>query len=172
MLADRRKTTARHHLLGKVLKPMRHWPPSSIITDQLGSYPMAIRRLQQEGKLSDSTNHRTHKYMNNILEADYDALKQVIRPTRGCQTLHIAPCHDQRIRRDADDATRTLFYLQATRLGRGTPHPRTVQSDRCRSLSNKETSIARCSKLWASTLNKLNASRVGHVRVRVESLCA
>ena len=36
---------------GKTLT-MRHWPPSSIKTDQLASYPKAIHRLKREGKLS------------------------------------------------------------------------------------------------------------------------
>jgi transposase-like protein len=52
MLTDRRNTRAAHRFLGKALKIMRHWPPSSITTDQLGSYPKAICRLQREGKLS------------------------------------------------------------------------------------------------------------------------
>ena len=52
MLADRRNTRAAHRFLGKALTTMRHWPPSSITTDQLGSYPKAISRLQREGKLS------------------------------------------------------------------------------------------------------------------------
>ena len=90
MLADRRNTTAAHRFLGKALKTMLHWPPSSITTDQLGSYPKAISRLQREGKLSDSTKHRTNKYLNNIIEADHGALKQVIRPTRGFQTMKTA----------------------------------------------------------------------------------
>jgi IS6 family transposase len=90
MLADRRNKGAAHRFLGKALKTMRHWPPSSITTDQLGSYPKAIRRLQREGKLSDSTKHRTNKYLNNIIEADHGALKRVIRPTRGFQTMKTA----------------------------------------------------------------------------------
>jgi transposase, IS6 family len=69
---------------------MRHWPPSSITTDQLGSYPKAIGRLQREGKLSVDTKHRTCKYLNNIIEADHGALKRVIRPTRGFQTMKTA----------------------------------------------------------------------------------
>ena len=44
MLTDRRNTRAAHRFLGKALTTMRHWPPSSITTDQLGSYPKAIRR--------------------------------------------------------------------------------------------------------------------------------
>jgi hypothetical protein len=39
---------------------MRHWPPSSITTDQLGSYPKAISRLQREGKLSSDAKHRSY----------------------------------------------------------------------------------------------------------------
>jgi len=76
--------------LGKALTTMRHWPPSSMTTDQLNSYPRAIRRLQQEGKLALDTKHRTCKYLNNIIEADHGALKQVIRPARGFQTMKTA----------------------------------------------------------------------------------
>ncbi len=69
---------------------MRDWPPSSITTDQLGSYPKAIHRLQLESKLPSETKHRTCKYLNNIIEADHGALKRVIRPTRGFQTMKTA----------------------------------------------------------------------------------
>jgi len=62
---------------------MRHWPPSSITTDQLAFYPKAISLPQREGKLSSSTKHRTCKYLNQIIEADHGALKQVIRLTHG-----------------------------------------------------------------------------------------
>ena len=34
--------------------------------------------------------HRTSKYLNNILGADHGALKRVIRPTRGFQTMKTA----------------------------------------------------------------------------------
>ena len=34
--------------------------------------------------------HRTSKYLNNILEADHGALKRVIRPTRGFQSMKTA----------------------------------------------------------------------------------
>jgi IS6 family transposase len=76
--------------LGKALTTMRHWPPSSIITDQLGSYPKAISRLQREDKLATDIKHRTYKYLNIIVEADHGAFKRVIRPTRGFQTMKTA----------------------------------------------------------------------------------
>ena len=69
---------------------MRDWPASSITTDKLRSYPEAIERLKCEGKLSKSAKPRTSKYLNNIIEADHGALKQVIRPTRGFQTMKTA----------------------------------------------------------------------------------
>lgn len=90
MLMDRRNTRAAYRSLGKALTIMRPWPPSSITTDQLGSYPKAISQLQREGKLSSSTKHRTCKYLNNIIKADHGARKRVIRPTRGFQTTKTA----------------------------------------------------------------------------------
>jgi transposase-like protein len=90
MLLDRRNTRAAYRFLGKALKTMRNWPPHSITTDKLGSYPKAIRRLQREGKLSRTTTHRTSKYLNNIIEADHGGIKRVIRPTRGFQTMRTA----------------------------------------------------------------------------------
>ena len=74
----------------KTLTTMRHLPPSSITTDQLGSYPKTLHRLQREGKLPADTKHRTCKYLNNIIEADHGALKRVICPTRGFQTMTTA----------------------------------------------------------------------------------
>jgi transposase, IS6 family len=90
MLLDRRNTHAAHSFLGKAVKTMRNWPPHSITTDKLSSYPKAIHRLQREGKLSQDTEHRTSKYLNNIIEADHGGLKRVIRPTRGFQTMRTA----------------------------------------------------------------------------------
>jgi transposase, IS6 family len=90
MLLDRRDTAAAYRFLGKALKTMRRWPPHSITTDKLGSYPKAIHRLQREGKLGKDTKHRTSKYLNNIIEADHGGIKRVLRPTRGFQTMKTA----------------------------------------------------------------------------------
>lgn len=69
---------------------MRNWPPSSITTDELGSYPKPIHRLKREGKLSDETKGRTSKYLKNIIEADHGALERIIRPTRRFRTMKTA----------------------------------------------------------------------------------
>jgi transposase-like protein len=50
------------------------------MTDRLASYPKAIRRLQSEGLVAKDVEHRTSKYLNNVIEADHGALKRMIRP--------------------------------------------------------------------------------------------
>jgi transposase-like protein len=85
-LSDRCTTNAAYRFLRNAIKAMSHYPPSSITTDKLASYPKAILRLQNEGLPKDVV-HRTSKYLNNILEADHGALKRIIRPTRGFQTM-------------------------------------------------------------------------------------
>lgn len=90
MLSNQRDAGAAYRFLRKALKAMNGYPPSSITTDKLASYPKAIRRLQSEGLLSKDVEHRTSKYLNNIIEADHGALKRIIRPTRGFQTMKTA----------------------------------------------------------------------------------
>jgi transposase, IS6 family len=90
MLSDRCDTGAAYRFLRKALRTLKAFPPSSITTDKLTSYPKAIQRLQDEGLLSKHVEHRTSKYLNNIIEADHGALKRVIRPTRGFQQIKTA----------------------------------------------------------------------------------
>jgi transposase-like protein len=90
MLAERRDTEAAYRFLRKALKTMSYYPPCSITTDRLASYPKAIQRLQREGLLPQDVEHRTSKYLNNIIEADHGALKRVIRPTGGFQRMKTA----------------------------------------------------------------------------------
>jgi transposase-like protein len=90
VLSDRRNTRAAYRFLRKALKTVSDHPPSSITTDKLASYPKAIRRLQKESLLSKDVEHRTSKYLNNIIEADHGALKRVIRPTCGFQRMKTA----------------------------------------------------------------------------------
>jgi len=89
-LSNRRDAGATYRFLLKALRAVSDHPPSSITTDKLASYPKAIQRLQAEGLLPQDVEHRTSKYLNNIIEADHSALKRVIRPTRGFQTMKTA----------------------------------------------------------------------------------
>ena len=67
MLSDRRNTDAAYRFLRKAIKAMSTYPPSSITTDKLASYPRAILRLQDEGLLPKDVVHRTSKYLNTSL---------------------------------------------------------------------------------------------------------
>jgi transposase, IS6 family len=89
-LSDRRNAKAVYRFLRKAVKTMGDYPPVSITTDKLASYPKAIRRLQSEGLLPKDLKHRTSKCLNNTIEADHGALERVIRPTRGFQTMKTA----------------------------------------------------------------------------------
>jgi hypothetical protein len=95
MLSDRRNTSAAHRFLDKALTTMRHWPPSSVTTDQLGSYLKAISRLKRQGRLAADTKHRTCKYLNNIIEADHGALIGS-HPSRD-ETFPVPPAFDCRL---------------------------------------------------------------------------
>jgi transposase-like protein len=90
MLADRRDTGAACRFLRKAVKKMSGYPPVSITTDKVASYPKAIQRLQNDGLLPKEVEHRTSKYLNNVIEADHGALKRVIHPTRGFQRMRTA----------------------------------------------------------------------------------
>lgn len=46
--------------------------------------------MQREGKLTPDTKRRTSDYLSNIIEADHGALKRIIRPTPGFQTMKTA----------------------------------------------------------------------------------
>jgi transposase, IS6 family len=68
MLSDCRDTRAAYRFLHKAIKMMSGYPPSSITTDKLASYPKAIRHLQSEGLLSKDTERHTSKYLNTIID--------------------------------------------------------------------------------------------------------
>jgi transposase, IS6 family len=69
---------------------MSDYPPSSIPTDKLTSFPKATRRLSNEELLSKDVKHRTSKHLNSVIEAEHGTLKRAIRPLRGSQTLTTA----------------------------------------------------------------------------------
>jgi transposase, IS6 family len=61
-----------------------------INTDKAPSYGIAIAQLKAEGKCLKETIHRQVKYLNNIVEADHDKLKRLIKPTLGFKSMKTA----------------------------------------------------------------------------------
>jgi len=68
MLSNRRNTRAAHRLLAKALTVMRKWPPVSITTDKLRSYPEAIERMKRDGQLTRDTRHGSFGAVTKIDE--------------------------------------------------------------------------------------------------------
>jgi DDE domain len=107
MLSDRRNTKAARRFLAKVLKVMRNWPPVSITTDKLGSYPKALRRLKRKGELKDTVKHRTSKYLNNRIRPIM--VRQTADPShKGLPVDEDRLRHDQGLRDHAHDPTPPL----------------------------------------------------------------
>jgi transposase-like protein len=73
VLSNRRNTRVAYCFLRKAMKTLSDYPPSSIPTDKLAAYQKAVRHLQKEDHL-----------------ADYGALKRLILPTRGFQSMETA----------------------------------------------------------------------------------
>ncbi|WP_414476199.1 IS6 family transposase [Microvirga sp. M2] len=71
MLSDRRNTNAAYRFLRKAIKAMSTYPPSSITTDKLASYPKAILRLQNKGMLPNDVVHRTSKYLTDVFDKPF-----------------------------------------------------------------------------------------------------
>jgi transposase, IS6 family len=108
MLSDRRNTKAARRFLAKALKVMRNWPPASITTDKLGSYPKALRRLKRNGELKDTVRHRTSKYLNNQIEADHGASQTADPSHQGLPVDEDGLRHHQGLRDHAHDPSPTL----------------------------------------------------------------
>jgi hypothetical protein len=104
---------------------MRHWPPSSIMTDQLGSYPKAITRLQREGKMAPT---------QSVARASTSITSS--KPTTCSQTRHPAYArlskhedggrYDQGLRSHAHDQPGSVPDVQATRKGQSPVHQQAV----------------------------------------------
>jgi IS6 family transposase len=56
---------------------MSNFPPSSITTDKLASYPKAIKRLQKEGLLSKNVEHRASKYLTDVFDKPFLANRAI-----------------------------------------------------------------------------------------------
>ena len=59
--------------------------PDRVTTDKEVSYPRAIRE-----ELGESVLHRTHQYLNNLIEQDHRGIKQRYGPMKGSKSLRSA----------------------------------------------------------------------------------
>ena len=59
--------------------------PDRVTTDKEASYPRAIRE-----ELGEEVLHRTHKYLNNLIEQDHRGIKQRYGPMKGFASFEAA----------------------------------------------------------------------------------
>lgn len=90
-LSRTRNAKAAKRFLGKALKSVKSWEvPITINTDKAHAYGIAIGDLKREGLCPKDTQHRTCKYLNNIIEGDHARLKRLIKPTLGFKSMKTA----------------------------------------------------------------------------------
>ena len=88
MLSATRNQTAAYRFFRKILKNQDS--PRVINTDRNAAYPKAFERLKVENVISQSTDLRTIKYLNNILEQDHRFIKKIIKPMLGFKSFYTA----------------------------------------------------------------------------------
>ena len=86
-LSENRDATAAKQFLSKVLAAANHPRPRVINVDGNPSYPHAVSRLKQEGRLGRRCRCRTSPYLNNIVEQDHRALKRRINAKQGFRSF-------------------------------------------------------------------------------------
>jgi IS6 family transposase len=83
MLSAKRDTKAAKRVFRKMLKATSHASPRVINVDKNQAYPPAVERLKQEGILSNRTQLRQCKYLNNLIEQDHRFIKRRVNPGLG-----------------------------------------------------------------------------------------
>ena len=63
-----------------------------INTDKAKAYPKAIEELSESGVLPESTEHRSVKYLNNIIEQDHRYTKQRAVASQNFRNFWSAKC--------------------------------------------------------------------------------
>ncbi|GHO64455.1 hypothetical protein KSC_033470 [Ktedonobacter sp. SOSP1-52] len=76
-LSEKRDMEAAQRFFKQALSVVGH-APERVITDGHASYPRAVREI-----LGNGVQHRTNKYLNNLLEQDHRGVKQRYYPMHG-----------------------------------------------------------------------------------------
>ncbi len=83
MLSAKRDTKAAKRFFRKMLKAPSHSSPRVINVDKDQAYPPAVKQLKGEGILSNRTQLRQCKYLNNLIEQDHRFIKRRVNPGLG-----------------------------------------------------------------------------------------
>ena len=89
-LSAKRDTKAAKRFLKKALKARHTQTPRVINVDKNAAYPSAVDELKKEETLTEDTELRPVKYLNNLIEQDYRRLKRWVKPGLGFGSFHSA----------------------------------------------------------------------------------
>ncbi len=90
MLSAKRNRKAAKRFLRKALGSKHNQMPRVITVDKNPAYPIAIKELKKEQKLSENAEIRQIKYLNNIIEQDHRSIKRKIAPMLGFHSFRSA----------------------------------------------------------------------------------
>ena len=90
MLSAKRDGKATERFFRKVLKAKHTQLPRVITVDKNAAYPKAIEMLKADETLSETTELRQKKYLNNIIEQDHRAIKRLTRVGMGFKSFNTA----------------------------------------------------------------------------------
>ena len=91
MLSEKRDAAATQ-FLKKALNVEHTVAPRVINVDKNAAYPRAVDDLKAEGTLSEETELRPVKYLNNQIEQDHCWIKRLVRPGLGFKSFSTANC--------------------------------------------------------------------------------
>ncbi|MEL6224714.1 MAG: IS6 family transposase [Cyanobacteria bacterium J06627_8] len=90
LLSAKRDTKAAKRFLKKVLEVRHTQIPRVINVDKHAAYPSAVDELKQEEVLSEDTDLRPTKYLNNLVEQDHRRIKRLVKPGLGFGSFNTA----------------------------------------------------------------------------------
>ena len=86
-LTARRNANAARAFMRQASESVRCYQPMTIVTDKAHSYAKVIEEMNLDIGPDDRIRHVDRKYLNNRIEADLAALKQLLRPKRDFQKM-------------------------------------------------------------------------------------
>ena len=90
MRSAKRDANAAKRFLKKALKARHTQPPRVINVDKNAAYPPAVESLKAEATLSEDTELRPVKYLNNLVEQDHRRVKRLVKPGLGFGSFNSA----------------------------------------------------------------------------------
>lgn len=90
MLSAKRDAKAAKRFLKKALKASHTSTPRVINVDKNAAYPSAVDDLKAEEMLSEDTELRPVKYLNNMIEQDHRRIKRLVKPGLGFGSFNTA----------------------------------------------------------------------------------